>query len=106
MPTRASRHETSSQPQLLYRPLIDNRLRSCSPRAPSVGTEAGDETNINYRPSVDLSYYITNLTLCAVLNGLSIVTAVVRNRDSKWPLNPAALGRKFLGRDGKIIRIT
>ncbi|KAF1354274.1 hypothetical protein EJ07DRAFT_158670 [Lizonia empirigonia] len=53
-----------------------------------------------------MSYQITDLTLCAVPNGSSIVTAVVRYRDSKWPLDPAVLGPKFLGRNSKVIRMT
>jgi hypothetical protein len=53
-----------------------------------------------------MSYHITDLTLCAVPNGSSIVTAVVRYRDLKWPLDPAALGPKFLGGDGRVIRMT
>jgi hypothetical protein len=53
-----------------------------------------------------LSYHITDFTLSAVPNGSSIVTAVVRYRNPKWPLDPAALGPKFLGGDGKVIRMT
>jgi hypothetical protein len=80
-PTRALRQGTSSQPQPLYRPPIDNRPLSCSPRALSPGTKA--ETNTNHRPGVEMSYRITDFTLSAVPNGSSIVTAVVRYRDSK-----------------------
>jgi hypothetical protein len=53
-----------------------------------------------------MPYHITDFTLSAVPNGSSIVTAVVHYRDSKRPLDPAALGPKFLGRDSKVIRIT
>ncbi|KAF2691378.1 hypothetical protein K458DRAFT_425371 [Lentithecium fluviatile CBS 122367] len=106
MPTRASRQGTSSQPQPLYRPPMGNRPLSCSPRALSPGTKAGDEPNINHTPSVDMSYHITDFTLSAVPNGSSVVTAVVRYRDSQWPLDLAALGPKFLGGDGKVIRMT
>ncbi|KAF2818400.1 hypothetical protein CC86DRAFT_414047 [Ophiobolus disseminans] len=53
-----------------------------------------------------MAYQITDLTLCAVPNGLSIVTAAVRYRDSKWPPGLAALGPKFLGRNSKVIRMT
>jgi hypothetical protein len=53
-----------------------------------------------------MSYHITDFTLSAVPNGSSIVTAVVCYRDSKWTLDPAALGSKFLGGDGKVIRMT
>jgi hypothetical protein len=103
-PTRALRQGTSSQPQPLYRPPIDNRPLSCSPRALSPGTKA--ENNINHRLGVEMSYHITDFTLSAVPIGSSIMTAVVHFRDSKWPLNPAALGPKFLGGDAKVIRMT
>jgi hypothetical protein len=53
-----------------------------------------------------MSYQITDLTLCTVPKGSSIVSAVVRYRDSKWPLDLATLGPKFFGRDGKVICMT
>jgi hypothetical protein len=106
MPTRALQQVTLSQSQPLYPPPMDNQPRSCSPQAPSLGKKAEDETNIKNRPSVDMSYQITDLTLCAVPNGSSIVTAVIHYRDSKWPLDPAVLGPKFLGRNSKVIRMT
>jgi hypothetical protein len=105
MPTRTSQQVTSSQSQSLYRPPMDNQPPSCSPRAPSLGKKAEDETNIKHRPSVDMSYQITDLTLCTVPKGSSIVSAVVRYRDSKWPLDLAALGPQVLGEDGKVIRM-
>jgi hypothetical protein len=52
-----------------------------------------------------MPYHITDFTLSAVPNSPSIVTAVVCYCDSKWPLDPAALGPKFLGGDGKVIRM-
>ncbi|KAF1346339.1 hypothetical protein EJ07DRAFT_160546 [Lizonia empirigonia] len=55
---------------------------------------------------VDMVYQITDLTLCAVPNGSSIVTAVIHYRDSNSPLDPAVLGPKFLGRNSKVIRMT
>jgi hypothetical protein len=105
MPTRASQQVTSSQSQPLYRPPMDNQPPSYSPRAPSLGKKAEDEADIKHRPSVDMSYQITDLTLCTVPKGSSIVSAVVHYRDSKWPLDLAALGPKFLGEDGKVIRM-
>jgi hypothetical protein len=104
MQTRASRQATSSQPQPMYRPPMDNHPRSCSPRALSPGTKA--ETNTNHRPSIETSYHITDFTLCTIPNGSSIVTVVFYYRDSKWPPDPAALGPKFLGGDVKVIRMT
>jgi hypothetical protein len=104
MLTRASRQVTSSQSQPLYRPPIDNHPRSCSPRALSPGTKA--ETNTNHRPGIETSYHITDITLCTIPNGSSIVTAVFCYRNSRWPPDPAALGPKFLGGDAKVIRMT
>jgi hypothetical protein len=34
------------------------------------------------------------------------VTAIVRYRDSSWSLDPIALGNRFLGEQGKVIRMT
>ncbi|KAF2689747.1 hypothetical protein K458DRAFT_384383 [Lentithecium fluviatile CBS 122367] len=53
-----------------------------------------------------LAKYITDLTLCPVPKGLLIVIAIVRNRDSKWSLDPAALRYRVLGKEGKVIRMT
>jgi hypothetical protein len=103
---RASRQTTPSQAQQPYWPVIDEEFRSCSPQTSSQGTKTENELNINHRHSVDMAYQITDLTLCAVPNGSSIVTAVIRYRDSKWPLDPAVLGPKFLGRNSKVIRMT
>ncbi|KAF2820790.1 hypothetical protein CC86DRAFT_427623 [Ophiobolus disseminans] len=103
---RASRQITPSQAQQLYWPVIDEEFQSCSPQTSSRGTKTGNELNINHKHSVDMAYQITDLTLCAVPNGSSIVTAVIRYRHSKWPLDPAVLGPKFLGRNSKVIRMT
>ncbi|KAF1971904.1 hypothetical protein BU23DRAFT_167479 [Bimuria novae-zelandiae CBS 107.79] len=103
---RASQQITPSQAQQPYWPVIDEGLRSRSPQTSSRGTKAGDKTKTNRRHSVGMSYQITDLTLCAVPNGSSIVTAVVRYRDSKWPLDPAVLGPRFLGGNSKVIRMT
>lgn len=53
-----------------------------------------------------MPYQITDLTLYAVLNGSLIIIAVVYYRDLKWPLDPAVLGSKFLGRNSKVICMT
>jgi hypothetical protein len=53
-----------------------------------------------------MSYHITDFTLSTVPISSSIVTAVIRFRDLKSPLDPAALGLKFLGGDAKVIRMT
>jgi hypothetical protein len=103
---RASRQITPSQAQQPYWSVIDEEFRSCSPQTSSRGTKTGNEPNIKHRHSVDMAYQITDLTLCAVPNGSSIVTAVIHYRDSKSPLDPAVLGPKFLGRNSKVIRMT
>ncbi|KAF1828187.1 hypothetical protein BDW02DRAFT_268296 [Decorospora gaudefroyi] len=89
MRTRASRQVTSSQPQQQYRP-----------RTSCPGTKTGDGANIN------MSYQMTDRMLCDVPNGSSIVIEIVRYRDSKRPLDPTALGHRFFGGDGKVIRMT
>jgi hypothetical protein len=47
-----------------------------------------------------------NLTFCAIPNDSSIVTAIVRHCDSYWSLNLVAPSHKFLGKPGKVIRMT
>ncbi|KAF1975440.1 hypothetical protein BU23DRAFT_566567 [Bimuria novae-zelandiae CBS 107.79] len=106
MRTRASRQVASSKPGQLYRPPIDNRPRSRSPQTSSRGTKARDRRNIHYGPSLNMSYQITDLTLCPVPKGSSIVTAIFRYRDSKLSLDPVALDHKLLGGEGKVIRMT
>ena len=83
MRTRASRQAEFSQPQQLYRSPTDNVPRSCSPPRSSPGTKAGGGSNIKYRSSVNMSNEITDLTLCAVLNGSSIVTGIIRCHNLK-----------------------
>ncbi|KAF1963877.1 hypothetical protein BU23DRAFT_138659, partial [Bimuria novae-zelandiae CBS 107.79] len=106
MRTRASRQVASPQLQQLYRPPIDNRPRSCSPQTSSPGTKARDWSNIDFGSGLDMSCQITDLTLCAVPNGSSIIIEIIRSRDSERFPNPAALGHRFLGGEGKVIRMT
>ncbi|KAF1362638.1 hypothetical protein EJ07DRAFT_152896 [Lizonia empirigonia] len=109
VPTRARQQVRPRQPrqkQMLGRPRIDRGLRSCSPQSSSPDTTARDGTNINYRPSLNMSGEITDLTLCTIPNGSSIVAATVRYRDSNLSLDPVALGHKFFGKQGKVIRMT
>jgi hypothetical protein len=109
VPTRAQQQLRPSQPQqtsIPGRPRINERPRSCSPQSSSLDRTAGDGTSINYRPSLDKTCQITDLTLCAIPNGSSIVTAIVRYRDSNWSLDLIALGNRFLGEQGKVIRMT
>ena len=53
-----------------------------------------------------MSGEITNLTLYTIPNGSLIVAATVRCRDSNLSLDPVALGHKFFGKQGKVIRMT
>ncbi|KAF2679513.1 hypothetical protein K458DRAFT_393929 [Lentithecium fluviatile CBS 122367] len=96
MPTRASRQVTSSRLQQLSAPRMD--IATQSP-----GTKAGDGSNINYGSSANMSHQITDLTRYPVLKG-SLIVAIVRNCNLKRLLDPAALGYKFLGKEGKVIR--
>ena len=85
---------------------MDNWPLSCSPRALSPGTKTGDETNNDDVYSPGMSYQVTDLTLCAIPNDSSIVTAIVRHRDSYWSPDLVALSHKFLSEQGKFIRMT
>ncbi|KAF2690377.1 hypothetical protein K458DRAFT_383484 [Lentithecium fluviatile CBS 122367] len=104
--TRASRQVASSQPQQLYRSPINNRPRSCSPPRSFLGTKAGGGSDIKYRSGADMSIQITDLTLCDVPNGSSIVTGIIRCHDSKQSPDLAALGHRLFGGEGKVIRVT
>jgi hypothetical protein len=109
VPTRTQQQGRLSQPRqtsMPGRPRINKRPRSCSPQSSSSGRTAGDGTSINYGPSLDKTCQITDLTLCAIPNGSSIVTAILRHGDSNWSPNLVALDHKFLGEQGKVIRIT
>jgi hypothetical protein len=108
-PTKAQQQVRSSQPQqkfMLTQARTNRGPQSCSSRSSSPVTPASDRTNIKYGASIDMACQITDLTHCAIPNGSSIVTAIVRYRDSNWSLNPVALGHKFLGEQGKVIRMT
>jgi hypothetical protein len=109
VPTRTQQQVRPSQPRqtsMPGRPRINIRARSYSPQSSSLGRTGGDGTSINYGPSLDKTCQITDLTLCTILNSSSIVTAIVRYRDSNWSLDPIALGNRFLGEQGKVIRMT
>ncbi|KAF1352742.1 hypothetical protein EJ07DRAFT_158978 [Lizonia empirigonia] len=109
VPKRAQQQVRPSQPRkkkMPGRPRIDRGLRSYSPQLSSPGTTAHDGTKINYRPSLNISCEVTDLSLCAIPNGSSIGTATVRYRDSNLSLDPVALGHKFFGKQGKVIRMT
>jgi hypothetical protein len=109
VPTRTLRQIRSGQRKqksMPGRPDIDEGPQSCSPRSYSPGTTAGEGININYEPGLRMSCQITDLTLCAILNGSSIMTAILHRGDSNWSPDLVALDHKFLGAKGKVIRIT
>jgi hypothetical protein len=53
-----------------------------------------------------MSGQITDLTLCTIPNGSSVVTAMLRPHKSDSYLDVVALGRKVLGEQGNVIRMT
>ncbi|KAF1362263.1 hypothetical protein EJ07DRAFT_153815 [Lizonia empirigonia] len=86
-------------------PKTNKGPRPCSSRSSSLGTTAGDRNNIKYGPSLDKSCQMTDITLCAIPNGSSVVSAIVHYRASNRSLDLVALGRKCLGEQGKVIRM-
>jgi len=108
VPTMTQQQLRPSQPSqnsMPGRPRIGKALESCSPQSSSPGITASDGTDIDYKSGFDRSCQITDLTLCTIPHGSSIVTAIVRHHDSDWSLDPVALGHKCLGEQGKIIRM-
>ncbi|KAF2194677.1 hypothetical protein K469DRAFT_686662 [Zopfia rhizophila CBS 207.26] len=108
MPTTTSRQLTSSPSRCQSGPKTDITTRSGSPRTSSPGTMAVYDSSINYGPSDNMAYQLTDITLCQVPKGSLIVTAIVRCNDmmSKSSPNPLALERNFLGDKGQVIRMT
>lgn len=53
-----------------------------------------------------MAYQITDLTLCPVPKGSSIVIAIVRCSESKLPPNPIAVDPIILGKRGQVLRMT
>ncbi|KAH8704349.1 hypothetical protein GQ44DRAFT_764193 [Phaeosphaeriaceae sp. PMI808] len=80
--------------------------RSGSSQTSSPRTSDVNRTNINCGPSPNIAYWITDLALCPVLIGSSIVTAIVRYCDPTLSLNPMALGHKLLNGEGRVICMT
>jgi hypothetical protein len=109
VPKIAQQQVQSNQPRqnlMLEWPRIEKALEPCSPRSSSPGTTASDGTNINCKFRLDKSCQIADLTLCTIPNGSSIVAAIVRHHDSNWSPDLVAVGHKFLGEQGKVIRMT
>ncbi|KAF2178266.1 hypothetical protein K469DRAFT_334460 [Zopfia rhizophila CBS 207.26] len=108
MPTTTSRQLRSPLSQCQSGPKADITTRSGSPQTSSPGMEAVYDSSINYGPSDNMAYQLTDITLCQVPKGSLIVTAIVRCNDmmSKSSPNPSALERNFLGDKGQVIRMT
>ncbi|EMD66433.1 hypothetical protein COCSADRAFT_179707 [Bipolaris sorokiniana ND90Pr] len=72
----------------------------------SLGTTAEDGNNIDYESRSSMSCQITDLTLCAIPDDSSVVTAILHLPNPNHPLNLMPLGHKVIGEQGKVIRIT
>jgi hypothetical protein len=109
VPARASQRVTLSQPQRKPVPRRRNtneRPRTCFLGSDTPGTTADHETDIDYGSDLSMSCQITDLTLCTIPHGSSVVTAMLRPHRSGNYLEVVALGRKVLGEQGKVIRMT
>lgn len=84
----------------------DERPRNCSLGSDTPGTTADHGTDIHYGCDLGMSGQITDLTLCTIPNGSSVVTAMLRPHKSDSYLDVVALGRKVLGEQGNVIRMT
>jgi hypothetical protein len=109
VPARAPQRVKLSQPQkkpVRGRPDTDGRPRTCFLGPGTPGTTADHGTNINYGCDLSMSCQITDLTLCTIPSDSSVVTAMLRSLKSDSYLDVVALGRKALGEQGKVIRMT
>jgi len=109
VPTRAPQGSRMSQPQKnskSERRDTDKGPQTCFQRSNTPGTTADDETNIDYESGLRMSCQITDLTLSAIPDGSSVVTAILRPHNSNCSLDLVALGHKVLGEQVKVIRMT
>jgi hypothetical protein len=109
VPTRAPQRSRMSQPHqnsISGRRDIDKDPQTCFPGSNTPGTTADDGTNIEYECDLSMSCQITDLTLCTIPNGSSVVTAMLRPRNSNCSLDLVSLGHKVLGEQVKVIRMT
>jgi hypothetical protein len=109
VPARVSQRVKLSQPQrkpVPGRRNTDERPRTCFLGSDTPGTTADHGTDIDYGCDLGMSCQITDLTLCTIPNGSSVVTAMLRPHKSNSYLDVVALGRKVLGEQGKVIRMT
>ncbi|KAI1676126.1 Myb DNA-binding domain containing protein [Pyrenophora tritici-repentis] len=72
----------------------------------SLGTTAEDGNNIDYESRSSMSCQIKDLTLCAIPDDSSVVTAILHLSSSNHSLSLLALGHKVTGEQGKVIRMT
>jgi hypothetical protein len=68
--------------------------------------KAGYEANINDGPSDNMAYEIADISLYPVPQGSSVVTAIIRDSESKLPPNSMSLYPSILGERGQVIRMT
>ncbi|CAN9282042.1 unnamed protein product [Alternaria alternata] len=109
VPARLSQRVKLSQPQrkpVPGRRNTDERPRTCFLESDTPGTTADHGTDIHYGCDLGMSGQITDLTLCTIPNGSSVVTAMLRPHKSDSYLDVVALGRKVLGEQGNVIRMT
>jgi hypothetical protein len=107
--TRTKQQVGSSQPHqkaMPGRPKTDKGPQPSSSRSSSPSTTAGDKNNIKCGPSLDNSCQMTDITLYAIPNCFSIVSAVVHYWASNQFLDLIALSHKYFGEQGKFIRMT
>ncbi|KAG9186466.1 hypothetical protein G6011_09574 [Alternaria panax] len=109
VPTRAPQRSRMSQPQqnlISERRGTDKDPQTYFPESNTPGTTADDRTNIDYECDPSMSCQITDLALCTIPNGCSVVTAMLRPHNSNCSLDVVALGHKVLGEQVKVIRMT
>jgi hypothetical protein len=109
VPARVSQRVKLSQPQrkpVPGRRNTDERPRTCFLESDTPGTTADHGTDIHYGCDLGMSGQITDLTLCTIPNGSSVVTAMLRPHKSDSYLDVVALCRKVLGEQGNVIRMT
>ncbi|CAN9244484.1 unnamed protein product [Alternaria alternata] len=109
VPVRVSQRVKLSQPQrkpVPGRRNTDERPRTCFLESDTPGITADHGTDIHYGCDLGMSGQITDLTLCTIPNGSSVVTAMLRPHKSDSYLDVVALGRKVLGEQGNVIRMT
>lgn len=109
VPTRPAQQGELSQPQqdsISERLDINAGSQACFPVSNSSGATAEDNINVDYKSGFSMSCQITDLTLYAIPNDSSVVSAILRHCNPSRFLDLVALGHKVLGEQGKVIRMT